>query len=520
MNPLCKKVYLELKGPGYGDTIADKDRVVHALAPEFGEVEFSMTRFRTYYLMLRDFNWKLTVTLVRTTTAWEVVRLEAGDTTGRNFGYAADLGSTTVVMQLVDLNRGIVVAEESIFNHQIPYGDEILSRIFYVKDDEAHLREMQERTLLNFSELMERLRIASGIGPEDCGVLTIGGNTTMIHFLLGFDPWTIFYTPFEPAFNSCGFIPGRELGMAFDGLVYCFPSAANYLGGDIISGLLTTDLHRRQELALYMDIGTNGEMILGNDEFLIAAAGAAGPALEGGISKQGMRASAGAVDTVRILDRELTYTTIAGAKPLGICGSGIVDLLAEMLLEGWIDYSGAFVPGRADRIVIRAGEYAVVYARAEESATGQELLFTQSDIHKFMDTKAAANTMVAFLLETLEIGPQDIQRLYMAGAFGAHLDLESAITIGLYPDLPRERFVQVGNGSLVGASRLLLDADLVAAAEKIIREIVYLSLAEAKDFINKMYAAKFLPHTDFSLYPTVMEKLKKRRPAALKISDK
>ncbi|MBP2663138.1 MAG: hypothetical protein H6Q71_1086, partial [Firmicutes bacterium] len=248
-----------------------------------------------------------------------------------------------------------------------------------------------------------------------------------------------------------------------------------------------------------------------NNEFLISVAGAAGPALEGGISKQGMRAKAGAVDSVQIVQNQLKITTIENAKPVGICGSGIVDLLAEMLLEGWIDYSGRFIPSSSERIVMRDGEYVIVYAWEYESALNEDLIFSQTDILRFMDTKAAANTMVVFLVDAVGITPDKIQRVYMAGAFGTYINIESGITIGLYPDLPRDRFVQLGNGSIKGACKLLKDADQLLVVEELINSIVYLSLAEAPDFLSKMSAAKFLPHTDFSLYPTVIEKIKSRK---------
>ncbi|WP_278184469.1 ASKHA domain-containing protein [Clostridium carboxidivorans] len=511
MKPICKKEYLELKPPEVGDTVADKDRIVKALKPKYGNVYISISTLKSYYKLLRNFDWKLTVTMVQNSYCWEIVIIEIGNTTDKNFAYAADLGSTTVVMQLVDLNSGNVLCEESILNHQAAYGADILSRIFYAKDNEDHLKEIQQATLNNFKELMDKIHSLTGISPSQCGALIIAGNTTMIHFLFGIDPWFIFYTPYTPSFNRCDFISGRDIGLPFSGLVYCFPSAANYLGGDIISGLLTTKLHKGSELSLYMDIGTNGEMILGNNEFMIGVAGAAGPALEGGISKQGMRASTGAVDSVRIVNNDMIITTIQNAKPIGICGSGIVDLLAEMLLEGWIDYSGRFVPGRSERILLREGEYVVIYAWENESGSGEELSFSQTDILSFMDTKAAANTMVEFLLDELGMGPQEIKRIYMAGAFGTYINLESAITIGLYPDLPRERFAQVGNGSLKGACMLLKDAEELLSVESIVNNIVYLQLGEAKDFLSKMSAAKFLPHTDFTLYPTVMENIKRRR---------
>lgn len=511
MNPICKKIYLELRPPGYGDSVADQDRILRALKPQYGKVKMPLNLLKSSYKLLRYFDWKLTVSIVHNGYSWEIVRIERGDTTGKNYAYAADLGSTTVMMQLVDLNSGDVIAEESIFNHQIPFGDEILSRIIYAKDHDEHLMEIQKSTLQNFSELMTKLHNKTGIAPDHCSVLVIGGNTTMIHFLFGIDPWCIFYTPYTPAFNSSGFTQGNSLGLPFHGLVYCFPSVANYVGGDIISGLLVSQMYQNDELALFMDIGTNGEMLLGNSEFMFAAAGAAGPALEGGVSEQGMKAGPGAVDSVKIINHKLIVTTIKNEKPIGICGSGIVDLLAEMFLEGWIDYAGRFVSEKSDRIVKLDEEEAVVYVWKQESGSGKDLVFRQSDIVRFMDTKAAANTMVAFLLESLEIEPTAIQRVYTAGAFGTYLNLESAITIGLYPDLPRDRFVQLGNGSLKGANMLLKDARLLDTAEGFIERITYLSLAEAKDFLMKMHAANFLPHTNFELYPTVIEKLKQRR---------
>lgn len=511
---LSRKIYMELHPPGDGDIVADKDRVLRALRDDFGDIVISQSVLKKYYILLRDFDWKLTVTMVMKGHEWEIVRIEKGDTTNRNYGYAVDLGSTTIIMQLVDLNSGEVLGQESVFSAQKKYGDEILSRIFYVKDHPERLSEVQECTLDNFRELMDKLHRQTGVAETDCSLMVVAGNTTMIHFLLGYDPWCVFHTPYAPAFNSCGFIHAEALNLAFPGLVYCLPSVANYVGGDIVGGLLASELYLKDEIALFMDIGTNGEMILGNKDFLLSAAGAAGPALEGGISSQGMQARPGAIDTVKIHSDQLAITTIGDSRPIGICGSGIVDLLAEMLLEGWIDFSGAFVPGKSVRIVKREDDYAVVYARREESGADEELIFTQRDMFSYMDTKAAANTMVSYLLEASGVDIKDITRIYLAGAFGTHLNLESAITIGLYPDLPRDRFVILGNGSLKGAYQLLLNAELYSTAESIIERIDYLSLGDAPDFLTKMYAAKFLPHTDLTLYPTVAEKIKQRRMTA------
>lgn len=510
---LCQKVYLELDKPDGKNITADKERVMRALQPRFGHIEFSTEDFLKYYKLLRDFDWKLTATLIWTGGTWKVVKIERGNTADRNFGYAVDLGSTTVVMQLVDLNSGRILGEESIFNKQIAFGKDILSRIFYTKDEERHLQEIQKYTVDSVRALMAMLEKNTEVPPSECSILVIGGNTSMIHFLLGVDPWFIFHTPYTPSFNSFGFVDSDFFNFPFSGLVYSFPSIANYLGGDIVSGIVASDMIERNETALYIDIGTNGEMVLGNNGFFFAIAGAAGPALEGGISKHGMLAKPGAVDTVKIRGDELTLTTIGNDKPKGICGSGIVDLIAEMFLEGWIDSAGGFIPEKSDRIVKRDGELAVAYAWKEESASGSELLFTRTDINMYMDTKAAANTMVTYLFENAGMEMGDVQKLYMAGSFGMYLNLESAITIGLYPDLPRERFVRIGNGSLQGAHKLLMDSNLLSQAEELYKSIFYLQLEEEADFLTKMYAAKFLPHTDLNLYPTVKAKLLKRRAA-------
>lgn len=508
---LSQKVYLELDLPNGSDTIGDKDRIVRALITEFGHVRFSMEALIKYYKVLRESNWQITISLIWTGEYWELVRIEKGNTTQKHYGYAVDLGSTTVFMQLIDLNTGRIVAEDSVFNNQIAYGEDILSRIFYVKGKEERLQEIKKCTIDSIRTLMGKLEKDTGVSSTDCDIMVLGGNTTMVHFLLGIDPWFIFHTPYTPSFNHFGFLSSELFNLPFSGLLYAFPSVANYLGGDIVSGILASGMTDKEEMALYIDIGTNGEMVLGNQGFLLTIAGAAGPALEGGISKHGMQAKPGAVDTVKIQNNEMILTTIGHEKPLGICGSGIVDLIAEMLLEGWIDFSGRFNEGKSERVVKREGDWAVVYAWEHESGSREELLFTEKDMTMYLDTKAAANTMVQILLENSGVETSKVERVYMAGAFGKYLNLESAITIGMYPDLPRDRFIRTGNGSLQGAYTLLMNRELLKKVEEIYASMEYLQLEEAADFLTKMYAAKFLPHTDLNLYPTVKENLLKRK---------
>ena len=511
MNGMSKKIYMELSAPRTGDLTADRERLQNALEPVVGKTRFSYEVFRRDYRNFRRMDWKVTATLVWNGDCWEITAVEAGDTTAEHYGLAVDLGSTMMAMQLVDMNTGEILAADGAPNPQIPYGEDILSRITYGKDNEEHIRTLQQCVVTGFQELIDRMSELSGIDARKAALMTVGGNTTMIHFLMGIDAFCVFMTPFTPTFNDMGFIHGAELGLDYNGMVYCVPSIANYLGGDIISGLLTVDMVDSDKLCLYMDIGTNGEMVLGSKEFLFAGAGAAGPALEGGVSKFGIRAKPGAVSHLKIEKDDLVISTIDDEPALGICGSGIVDLLAEMLLSGWMDKQGKLIREASPRIVERDGVLAVIYAYGNESASGEDLYFTENDIVSFRETKAAANTMVACLLEASEIDPSAIDIIYMVGGFGEHIDLESAITIGMYPDVDRSKFVSIGNGSLNGCYKLLTDREQYSRIRHICENIYYLEFAQFPDFIMKMSAAGFFPHTDLESYPSVIKKMAERR---------
>ena len=306
--------------PSDEDTLGDKDRIIKALEEKYTNVVMPYNVVKTLYPMCRNSSFKITVTMIKKEYNWLITKVESGNTSKNHYGLAVDLGSTTIIMQLVDLNNGQVIAGESTFNKQIKYGEDILSRIFYTKQYENGLDEIQNSTIESFKELIDKLENKTNIEIKSCGIMTVAGNTTMMHFLLGINPWTIFQSPFTPVFNEGGFIKGKEIGIPIDGYVYCFPSIANYFGGDLVSGLLYSKIYKKDELSAFIDIGTNGELVIGNKDFLIAAAGAAGPALEGGISKYGMRASDGAIDSVKIINNKITYTTIYNKKAEGICG--------------------------------------------------------------------------------------------------------------------------------------------------------------------------------------------------------
>ena len=558
MNGLSQKRYLELPLPTEDDPRSDQQRILDSLAAAGVEerVHIPVHILRELYPLLDNAKWKITVSLAWNGDNWEMVEIEEGDTTAQHYGLAVDLGSTTVVAKLLDCNSGEILKEVSCFNKQIQWGTDILSRIFYCKDNKEKLEEVRRATVESICECMDKLdaslelqgtpseQKAENNGVSESGddrgaknaakkartishsalSMVIAGNTTMIHFLLGMDAFCVFYTPHAVHADCPGFQLARDLDIPLKGYVYCYPAKSNYLGGDIISGMIDTELYKKNEISVFFDIGTNGELVIGNKEFLLCGAGAAGPALEGGVVRTGMRADIGAVDEVKIRDGNIYVHVIgshkedsgsheknsgnheensSGEEPRGICGSGIIDLIAELFLEGWIDIRGKLSPEKSPLIQERDNQLCVEYAPG--------LYFYQKDIDEFIRTKSAAHTMVEIMLRESGLDLNQADRFYVAGAFGKHVSKESAITIGMYPDMDRDHIINAGNSSLEGAQKLLLNRSLLTDIDQILEEMVYIQFAEVEDFLELMVAAQALPHTDYKRYPTVMEKLKERQ---------
>ena len=534
MNGLSRKIYLELPLPTEDDPRSDQQRILDSLAAAGVEerVHMPVHILRKLYPLLDNAKWKITVSLAWNGENWEMVEIEEGDTTAQHYGLAVDLGSTTVVARLLDCNSGEILKEVSCFNKQIQWGTDILSRIFYCKDNREKLEEVRRATVESICECMDKLdaslemqgtsseQKAENNGVSESGddrgaknaakkartisqsalSMVIAGNTTMIHFLLGMDAFCVFYTPHAVHADRPGFLLARDLDIPLKGYVYCYPAKSNYLGGDIISGMIDTELYKKNEISVFFDIGTNGELVIGNKEFLLCGAGAAGPALEGGVVRTGMRADIGAVDEVKIRDGNIFVHVIGNSAPQGICGSGIIDLIAELFLEGWIDIRGKLSPDKSPLIQERDNQLCVEYAPG--------LYFYQKDIDEFIRTKSAAHTMVEIMLRESGLDLKQADRFYVAGAFGKHVSKESAITIGMYPDMDRDHIINAGNSSLEGAQKLLLNRSLLTDIDQILEEMVYIQFAEVEDFLELMVAAQALPHTDYKRYPTVMEKLK------------
>lgn len=520
IDPAVRKTYLELPPPNLSDNMSDLERLRRSLRQEgVAGARMDLELLKRLPGVLRDSRWKVTATTVQEADGVEIVRVEAGDTTDRHLGVAVDLGTTTVVAELLDLGTGEVLARASEYNRQATRGEDVISRIIYATkkggsgEDGAH--SLQELAIQTIDSLLARLSEKADRGLADVTAMFVAGNTTMMHLLLGLTPKYIREEPYIPAATIMPWVHSGDLGLSrVDAHIYCFPNVASYVGGDITAGVLATGMHHSPKLTLYIDVGTNGEIVLGNSEWLMACSCSAGPAFEGGGVKHGMRAARGAIEQVRVdcATCEPMILTIGMTKPIGICGTGLIDTVAELLLARVIDQKGKFVTG-LDTPRVREGDHGREYVLAwgSESASKADIVLTEVDIENLMRAKAAVFAGISTLLEAVEVDYSDIEEVLIAGAFGNYLEIEKVTTIGLLPELPFEKFKFVGNGSLLGAQLVGLSRDMMASARDVAKKMTYLELSVSSKFMDKYVSALFLPHTDMRLFPSVAEDLAQGR---------
>lgn len=502
LDPISRKIWVTLEPPSLSNNQADVDKVRLMLERELGSpVNISIYYMQRLPVECRAGNWQVTVTAGRKNHGWEVIDVEKGHVYTPPCGLAVDVGTTTVVVYLVDMTTGDILDVEADYNGQVALGEDILTRI-YLAGEKCGRQKLQNAVIKTLNRLTGNLCRRNQLRPQKIAGAAVAGNTTMIHLLLGLSPENICMAPYTPVVNNPGFLPAGEIGLDINPAapVYCLPSVGSYVGGDAVAGVLVSGMHKKEEIALLVDIGTNGEMIMGNQDWLVACAGAAGPALEGGVAEAGMRAEPGAVESVIISpDGSVSYRVIGGERARGICGSGLVDCLAQLFLAGIVDRAGKFKKG--DRFTIVPGS---------ESATGKDIVITQQDIDNLMRTKGAVSAALDLLMESVGCSLTDLSAFYAAGAFGQYLNLESAITIGLYPDLPRERMVRLGNSAGEGARLALISDAKRRELEEIVKRITYFELNANEVFMNKFVGSKFLPHTNLDYFPTVKAKMAER----------
>jgi uncharacterized 2Fe-2S/4Fe-4S cluster protein (DUF4445 family) len=427
-----------------------------------------------------------------------------GSSSGVGFGIAVDVGTTTVAVQLVDLQSGAAVATATDYNGQIPCGLDVISRINYARRPEG-LADLSNRILQTINGLVRAVCRRAGVELNEVRAATISGNTTMTHLLLGLPPESIRIAPYEPLVLAVPALSASDAGLEIhpEAVVRCSPAIGSYVGGDITAGLLCTGLAAgRDHKALFIDVGTNGELVVGVDDVLLACACSAGPAFEGGGMESGMRACAGAVDRVSVDPHTgaATCRVIGGAAPLGICGSGMISLVAELARTGWMDRGGQLTRERACSSIVVDGRRAWY----RMTGSGEEALrVSESDIANLLRAKAAIYAATMLLLEQVDLRASDVERFYIAGGFGRYLDIEDAITIGMLPDIECSRYCYLGNASLAGTAMTLVSRRHRELQESVARRMTYLTLDSDPAYMDQYTAALFVPHTDLGRFPSV-----------------
>ncbi|MFZ2446319.1 MAG: ASKHA domain-containing protein [Syntrophobacteraceae bacterium] len=511
--PLCQKYYLELPPPTIQDSLSDLDRIYRELRKKLHEYQTVQAHFSCLWglgQLVRKSNWKVTATVhFRDAECPHVREIEGGNTSTRNYGVAIDVGTTTIVAQLVDLRTGAVIGVQASHNSQARYGEDVISRMIYAVTHSG-LTPLTDAVVYTINSLVESLVTKNKIRHEDITSFVSAGNTVMSHLLLGLDPGHIRMAPYIPIASRFPQFQAAEAGLKAHpkALLHCMPCVSSYVGGDITAGVLACGMNDQPEVSVLIDVGTNGEIVIGNNEWLVCCSSSAGPAFEGGGIKCGMRAIGGAIEKVRIKGDRVFYDTISKKKPIGLCGSAIIDAIAELLSSGIIDQSGKFANLRHPRIQVVDDVPEFIIAFPAETETGEEpIVITEDDVSNLIKSKGAVLASMRVLLNSMSMEFMDLERIFVAGGFGAHLDIEKAILIGLLPDVPKERIRFIGNSSLAGARLALLSTHAFHKAEAIANRMTYFELSVNQDFMNEFVASLFLPHTDMTLFPSVRKVL-------------
>lgn len=524
--PLVGRHFLSIPEPNLNDNISDAARLTRALVQTAGipEPAVPLHILRQLGKTMREAKWKVTVCVASTGNSWEIVSVEGGDRTGRHYALAVDVGTTTIGIQLVDCTyqKGakkewacdtplapMVVAGSADYNGQISYGEDVISRIMFA-GKKGGLKKLQDILLSNINGLIGELASKAAVDIGDITHVVVAGNTTMIHLLFGIDPKYIMLAPYTPVATVYRPIVARQVGLQLAGhaMLYAIPGVSSYVGGDIVSGVALSGMVKNEKVSLFIDIGTNGEIVLGNSQWLLCASCSAGPAFEGGGIEFGMRATPGAIEKVRInpVTLEPMILTVGRSKPLGICGSGLIDIVAELLLAGIIDRNGKFSQKRQTPRIRKGNsghEYVIYFA--DDSKVERDIVITELDLDNIMRTKAAIYAGCKVLLNSGGLAFPDIDMVIIAGGFGHSIDVEKAVTIGLLPEMPVERFRFIGNASLGGALAASVSGYFFDRTETIAKSMTNIELSDNGQFMDEFMAAMFLPHTDGKAFPGVIE---------------
>jgi uncharacterized 2Fe-2S/4Fe-4S cluster protein (DUF4445 family) len=523
-----RKYAITLEPPSLQNQTDDWARLRRELERRYGlqEIQASLPVLRKLGRALREGDWTVTVvveldTFDRPDGPPRLIDVLPGEHLESLWAVAIDIGTTSNHVWLVDLISGEVLAQKADYNGQIVRGEDVISRIIYASKGDG-LEELQRLVMETLNRLLKQAARERSISTDEIYKAVVAGNSTMIHLFAGIPPESIRLMPFITGVNQLPPFPAREIGLEVnpEATVDCLPGIASYVGADITAGVISSGMCATDQLTLFIDIGTNGEIVLGDCTWLISCACSAGPAFEGAGVVHGMRATAGAIEEVWIKGRiansewrmanresgayEVTYRVIGDEKPRGICGSGLISLLAEMFVAGVMDKSGNIhldLPTKRVREGKHGAEYVVAWA--EETVTGDDIVITAVDIDNLMRAKAAIYAGFSILARSVGLSLRDVGQVLIGGAFGQYINVEKAVQIGLLPDKPFDDFHFLGNTSVRGAYMALLSRGIRQRVAEVGQMMTYLELSADNTFFDEFNAAMFLPHTDESQFPSV-----------------
>jgi len=496
--PLVDRVFLQFEEPTLSDNLADFQRLQRAIERQMGtsSTQMGLKVLRRLPEILRDGDYAVTATIGKRRNTSEIMEIEPGDRSDRNFMAVIDVGTSTVVAHLVDVRRAATLDAQACFNSQFVYGREVTARMMVA--EKKGYDKLREVLVGDINALIVALARRNDVDLRDVTAVVCSGNTTMTHLLLGLPTANIRREPFIAVSTELSPFRAAEVGIKINprGLLYTIPGIGSWVGGDLTAGILATGLHERDDVCLLLDVGTNGEIIIGNREWLMACSASTGPALEGAGVECGMIAEKGAIERVYIEDGEIRYKVIGNVAPTGICGSGIIDLVAVLVSAGIIDRSGEFIAGSHPRLGTCNG--------SGEFALADDVVITQDDISSVITAKAAVFAATKSMIDRLSLSFADVKRVFLAGGFGSYINRRNAVGIGLLPDMPVAAIQYVGNTSIWGATLAALSTEAYATLCEIRRKTTYFDLMGTPDYVEQFKQAMFLPHTDIELFPSVL----------------
>ncbi|MDL1968114.1 MAG: ASKHA domain-containing protein [Deltaproteobacteria bacterium] len=518
--PPVEKKYLKLSEPVAQNNRPDVTRIVGYLRKNYNKhhLEIELPVIRKAPDVIREKAFKVTATIanpVHETGLTRIINIQPGDTTDSNFAIAMDIGTTTIYGQLIDLKTGSVLSSYGDFNPQISYGEDVISRIVYAEKP-GGLEKLHNVVIQSINKIIDRIIKHADVNADDISAITLAGNTTMTQLMLKVNPKYIRRSPYVPAAALYPPIKAADLGMNLSDHVTAlvYPNVSSYIGGDIVAGVMGSGMYLSEEITLYMDIGTNAEIVIGNKDWLACAACSAGPAFEGGGIKFGMRATTGAIEDFSIdpFTLEPMNITIGNVRPKGICGSGLINMVATMFEMGIIDNLGKFNHELdTNRIRQVDGVYEYVLAFAHLTRIDRDIVLTEPDINNLIRAKGAMYSGGMTLLEEVGLSINNIDRIILAGGFGSFVDLEKAMIIGLLPEIDPDKIIFIGNGSLMGAKISSLTNRIRKDVVEVARKMTNFELSETASFMDNYVASLFLPHTDINLFPKLKARIEARK---------